>query len=195
MQHAYVVTEKIPGIENMPNVRDHDASVYLKLQGDALQVGGYETNPVFIEADGVQRIPKDFAFGLYELDYDVFGVHIEGAVNRVPCLEQCGIKSTVCGHGPVEIAAKRFFELIPAKFFRKWSIIVIGEPCWVEIPVKFIVPFILFAFMFVEIVPIKLSFIVAPAVWALVSPCPVELISVEVSVKGMVFEWSSGVIL
>ena len=41
MQHAYVVTEKIPGIENMPNVRDHDASVYLKLQGDALQVGSH----------------------------------------------------------------------------------------------------------------------------------------------------------
>jgi len=97
MQHAYVVTEKIPGIENMPNVRDHDASVYLKLQGDALQVGGYEYNPVFIENNGIKRIPKDFAFGLYELDYDVFGVHIEGAVNRVPSLEQVGIKSTVCG--------------------------------------------------------------------------------------------------
>ena len=49
MKHAYVVTEKIPGIENMPNVRDHDASVYLKLQGDALQVGGYEVDPIFIE--------------------------------------------------------------------------------------------------------------------------------------------------
>jgi len=97
MQHAYVVTEKIPGIENMPNVRDHDASVYLKLQGDALQVGGYENNPVFIDSEGTRRIPKDFAFGLFELDYDVFGVHIEGAVNRVPCLEQSGIKSTVCG--------------------------------------------------------------------------------------------------
>ena len=82
MKHAYVVTEKIPGIENMPNVRDHDASVYLKLQGDALQVGGYEVDPIFIE-----KLDKDFAFGLYELDYDVFGVHIEGAVNRVPCLE------------------------------------------------------------------------------------------------------------
>jgi len=92
MKHAYVVTEKIPGIENMPNVRDHDASVYLKLQGDALQVGGYEVDPIFIE-----RIQKEFAFGLYELDYDVFGVHIEGAVNRVPCLEHSGIKSTVCG--------------------------------------------------------------------------------------------------
>jgi len=92
MKHAYVVTEKIPGIENMPNVRDHDASVYLKLQGDALQVGGYEVDPIFIE-----KLERDFAFGLYELDYDVFGVHIEGAVNRVPCLENSGIKSTVCG--------------------------------------------------------------------------------------------------
>lgn len=47
MHHAYVVTERIEGIQNMPNVRDHDASVYLKLQGDALSVGGYESNPVF----------------------------------------------------------------------------------------------------------------------------------------------------
>lgn len=31
----------------MPNVRDHDASVYLRLQGDALSVGGYESNPIF----------------------------------------------------------------------------------------------------------------------------------------------------
>ena len=38
MKHAYVVTERIPGIEKMPNVRDHDASVYLKLQ-----VGLYST--------------------------------------------------------------------------------------------------------------------------------------------------------
>lgn len=49
MKHAYVVTERIPGIENMPNVRDHDASVYLRLQGDALSVGGYEVNPIFLD--------------------------------------------------------------------------------------------------------------------------------------------------
>jgi sarcosine dehydrogenase len=47
MKHAYVVTDKIEGIRNMPNVRDHDASVYLKLQGDALSVGGYENNPIY----------------------------------------------------------------------------------------------------------------------------------------------------
>ena len=48
-KHAYVVTEKIPGIENMPNVRDYDASTYLKLQGDALSIGGYEQNPIFLK--------------------------------------------------------------------------------------------------------------------------------------------------
>lgn len=36
-------------LQNMPNVRDHDASIYLRLQGDALSVGGYETNPIFWE--------------------------------------------------------------------------------------------------------------------------------------------------
>ncbi|XP_045607468.2 LOW QUALITY PROTEIN: sarcosine dehydrogenase, mitochondrial [Procambarus clarkii] len=92
MKHAYVVTEKIPGIENMPNVRDHDTSVYLRLQGDALSVGGYEGNPIFLD-----RLDKDFAFGLYELDWDTFSAHIDGAVNRVPVLETIGIKSTVCG--------------------------------------------------------------------------------------------------
>uniref|UniRef100_A0A670YMR8 Sarcosine dehydrogenase, mitochondrial n=1 Tax=Pseudonaja textilis TaxID=8673 RepID=A0A670YMR8_PSETE len=89
MHHAYVVTEKIQGIQNMPNVRDHDASVYLRLQGDALSVGGYESNPIFCE-----EALDNFAFGLFNLDWDVFTQHIDGAINRVPVLEKTGIKST-----------------------------------------------------------------------------------------------------
>lgn len=92
MHHAYVVTERIEGIQNMPNVRDHDASVYLRLQGDALSVGGYEPNPIFWD-----DVSDKFAFSLFDLDWDVFMTHIEGAINRVPVLEQIGIKSTVCG--------------------------------------------------------------------------------------------------
>ncbi|XP_064648723.1 sarcosine dehydrogenase, mitochondrial-like isoform X2 [Lineus longissimus] len=92
MKHAYVVTERIEGIQNMPNVRDHDASVYLKLQGDALSMGGYEPDPIF-----TGEMEKDFAFSLYELDWDVFSVHTEGAINRVPVIERTGVKSTVCG--------------------------------------------------------------------------------------------------
>uniref|UniRef100_A0A8C1LFD0 Sarcosine dehydrogenase n=1 Tax=Cyprinus carpio TaxID=7962 RepID=A0A8C1LFD0_CYPCA len=92
MHHAYIVTERIEGIQNMPNVRDHDASVYLRLQGDALSVGGYEHNPIFWD-----DVSDKFAFSLFDLDWDVFMQHIDGAVNRVPALEQTGIKSTVCG--------------------------------------------------------------------------------------------------
>ncbi|XP_072488982.1 sarcosine dehydrogenase, mitochondrial isoform X2 [Notamacropus eugenii] len=92
MHHAYVVTERIEGIQNMPNVRDHDASVYFRLQGDGLSVGGYESNPIFWE-----EVSAKFAFGLFDLDWDVFTQHIKGAINRVPILEKTGIKSTVCG--------------------------------------------------------------------------------------------------
>lgn len=48
MKHAYVVTENIEGMKpTYPNVRDQDLSVYLKTQGDAMAIGGYEQNPDF----------------------------------------------------------------------------------------------------------------------------------------------------
>ncbi len=43
------------------------------------------------------QVQKNFAFSLFELDWDVFGVHISGAINRIPVVEATGIKSTVCG--------------------------------------------------------------------------------------------------
>lgn len=50
MKHAYVVTEEVPGgVRTMPNVRDHDSSVYFRVQGDALCVGGYEPNPIILD--------------------------------------------------------------------------------------------------------------------------------------------------
>ena len=49
MKHAYIITEKIEGIRGMPSIRDHDASVYLKMLGDELHIGGYENNPIFLE--------------------------------------------------------------------------------------------------------------------------------------------------
>lgn len=47
----------------------------------------------------VPQVSDKFAFSLFDLDWDVFMQHIEGAINRVPALEQTGIKSTVCGPG------------------------------------------------------------------------------------------------
>lgn len=45
MKHAYIVTESMQDVKGTPNIRDHDYSVYFRIQGDAICMGGYETNP------------------------------------------------------------------------------------------------------------------------------------------------------
>ena len=62
------------------------------MQGECLQVGGYEPNPVFWD-----EVDPEFAFGLFELDWDVFSVHLENGAQRVPVIAETGIKSEVCG--------------------------------------------------------------------------------------------------
>lgn len=91
MRHAYVVTDKIPDLGFVPNIRDHDLSVYLKFQGQSLAIGGYEPNPIFWDVE------DNFSFGLFDLDWDVFGFNLEGHLKRVPAIENVGIAHTVCG--------------------------------------------------------------------------------------------------
>lgn len=43
------------------------------------------------------QVSNKFAFSLFDLDWDVFSAHIEGACNRVPVIAETGVKSTVCG--------------------------------------------------------------------------------------------------
>ncbi|CAE7250711.1 Sardh, partial [Symbiodinium sp. CCMP2456] len=93
MKHAMVLTEPIAGMHSgLPNVRDHDLSVYLKTQGDSMAIGGYEQNPEFWP-----DVDPGFSFGLFELDYDTFGQNLAGHMQRCPVIEETGIKSTVCG--------------------------------------------------------------------------------------------------
>ncbi|EDW48356.1 GM19952 [Drosophila sechellia] len=92
MKHAYIVSESIPGVRGLPNIRDHDYSTYFRIQGDAICMGGYEPNPILLEP-----VPKDFHFGLYELDWSVFETHVEGAQKLCPSYTKYGVKSTVCG--------------------------------------------------------------------------------------------------
>lgn len=92
MRHAYIVSEPIAGIQGMPNVRDHDASIYFRIQGSSICMGGYETNPILLDS-----IPKDFHFGLYDLDWSTFESHVKGAEDLCPAFGKAGVKSTVCG--------------------------------------------------------------------------------------------------
>ncbi|XP_026462833.1 sarcosine dehydrogenase, mitochondrial-like [Ctenocephalides felis] len=91
MKHAYIVSEPM-GAQGLPNIRDHDASVYFRIQGESICMGGYETDPILLG-----KVPPDFSFGLYELDWSVFEAHTSWAGKICPAFDQAGIKSTVCG--------------------------------------------------------------------------------------------------
>ena len=53
---------------------------------------------LFVEISYLQ-VKDDFAFSLFDLDWDVFSQHIDGAINRIPIIGETGVKSTVCGPG------------------------------------------------------------------------------------------------
>lgn len=49
IKHAYVVTEAIEAVKNLPNVRDPDISLYFKVQGGSMSIGGYEKHPSMLQ--------------------------------------------------------------------------------------------------------------------------------------------------
>jgi sarcosine dehydrogenase len=92
MKHAYVITDSIPEAKNAPNIRDHDGGIYMRMQGDCIYLGGYEANPEIIK-----DMPSDFQFSLFDLDKDIFEVHLKNAADIAPVFERVGIKSDICG--------------------------------------------------------------------------------------------------
>lgn len=93
LKHSYIVTETIPHLKRWPNVRDHDYSIYFRVQGQSLVVGGYEINPTVVDPTP----PDDFQFQLYNMDWNAFNPLMTSSIKLLPCLEDIGVKSTVCG--------------------------------------------------------------------------------------------------
>jgi len=96
LEHAYIITEPMPEFVSplkIPNIRDHDLSVYSRTAGQSLKIGGYETNPEFIKSE-----PKSLgAFTLFDLNWDSFGINLENATKLMPKLKNVGIKTTISG--------------------------------------------------------------------------------------------------
>lgn len=92
MKHSYVVTDTIHNINKWPNIRDHDLSIYFRVQGQSLIIGGYESNPTV-----VNNVPSDFQFSLYEMDWTTFEPLMQNAITLCPALGNVGIKSSICG--------------------------------------------------------------------------------------------------
>jgi 4-methylaminobutanoate oxidase (formaldehyde-forming) len=95
VKHQYIITEKIEGLStDAPTIRDPDRRTYYKEEVGGLVMGGYEPDPQpWLTGD----LPNDWAFRLFDDDFDHFEQHMVQAIERVPALEKVGVKQMING--------------------------------------------------------------------------------------------------
>ena len=95
VKHQYVITEPMDGVTpDTATLRDPDRFTYFKEEVGGLTIGGYEQNPIpWTTGD----VPNDFAFQLFDDDWDHFEQHLGQAIARVPALEKTGVKQMING--------------------------------------------------------------------------------------------------
>ncbi len=109
MKHLYVVTEPIPGLaRDAPTLRDPDRRTYFKEEVGGLVIGGYEPNP---RAWTTGDVADDFAFRLFDDDFDHFEPHMINAIARVPALDEVGVRRMI--HAPESFTVGRQFHSRP----------------------------------------------------------------------------------
>jgi 4-methylaminobutanoate oxidase (formaldehyde-forming) len=95
MAHEYLFTEPIQGVHaGLPQLRDPDNLVYFREEVGGLCMGGYERHPAPWALDGV---PSDFNSRLLAPDWPRFAEIMDGAVRRVPAIEDAGINRMING--------------------------------------------------------------------------------------------------
>ena len=87
-EHFYIVTEAIPGLQQLPVLRVPDECAYYKEDAGKMLLGAFEPNAKPWAMNG---IPKDFEFDQLPEDFDHFEPILEAAVNRMPMLAEAGI--------------------------------------------------------------------------------------------------------
>ncbi len=91
-EHFYVLSEPIKEIDrSLPVLRDYNNCLYLKEDAGKLLVGVFEPNakPAFTNN---HLVPDDFSFGELPEDFDHFEPYLINAMNRIPSLEESGIR-------------------------------------------------------------------------------------------------------
>ncbi len=95
MAHQYLFTDAIEGaVPSLPTMRDPDRLCYFREEVGGLCMGGYERDPMPWSLDGV---PADFNHRLLDPDWPRFGSIMEGAISRVPAIENAGITRMING--------------------------------------------------------------------------------------------------
>jgi glycine cleavage system T protein len=99
VDHQHIALKAVKGHEFLPStpcLRDPDNLVYMRQEAGGLVIGGYEPDPLARWIDGV---PWEHGGTTLPADYGRFEQLLEGAIRRIPFLEQAGIITLVCHPG------------------------------------------------------------------------------------------------
>jgi glycine cleavage system T protein len=95
VDHQHIALKAVPGHEfthDTPCLRDPDNLVYMRQEQGGLVIGGYEPNPIARWIDGV---PWEHGNATLPSNFDQFEMLLEGAIRRLPFLDQAGIITLV----------------------------------------------------------------------------------------------------
>lgn len=94
-EHFYVVTDPIEGVTpDLPVLRDPDNYAYFKEDAGKILLGAFEPQAKPWGMDGIR---EDFCFDELPSDMDHFMPVLERALNRMPPLQEAGIRTWFCG--------------------------------------------------------------------------------------------------
>jgi 4-methylaminobutanoate oxidase (formaldehyde-forming) len=99
VDHQHIALKAVSGHEFTPDtpcLRDPDNLVYMRQEAGGLVIGGYEPDPLARWIDGV---PWEHGDTTLPADYNRFEQLLEGAIRRLPFLDQAGIITLVCHPG------------------------------------------------------------------------------------------------
>jgi glycine cleavage system T protein len=99
VDHQHIALKAVSGHEfpsDTPCLRDPDNLVYMRQEAGGLVIGGYEPDPLARWIDGV---PWEHGGTTLPADYGRFEQLLEGAIRRIPFLDQAGIITLVCHPG------------------------------------------------------------------------------------------------
>ncbi len=95
VDHQHIALRAVPGHEfssDTPCLRDPDNLVYMRQEAGGLVIGGYEPKPLPRWIDGT---PWEHGSKSFPGDFDQFEMLLEGAIRRLPFLDQAGIITLV----------------------------------------------------------------------------------------------------
>ena len=100
MEHHYLITEEIDKITSLPEGQrlpaciDYEANIYFRQERSGLLLGTYEPQSTPWSLDGT---PQMFGHDLLEPDLDRIADRLALAFERIPSLQNAGIKDTING--------------------------------------------------------------------------------------------------